>query len=81
MKTVFTFAILATAFVSSVGCGSSSSSSYTPSTTSNGSMYESEAFQNASPDVQEDVIIYNTLRQMGYSDADSKAAVINTMDQ
>ena len=42
--------------------------------------HESDEFNNANSDVQEDVVIYNILRNMGYSDAESKRAVINSMD-
>jgi len=83
MREFFTFAFLTSLVVcATVGCGGSSSSSYTPSSSSSssGSVYDSPEFQNASSDVQEDVIIYNTLRNMGYSDAESKNAVINTME-
>ena len=51
------------------------------SDTSGSQMYhESDEFNNADSDVQEDVVIYNILRNMGYSDAESKRAVINSMD-
>jgi hypothetical protein len=48
---------------------------------SKSSPYNSPAFKNADPKVQEDVIIYNTLRTMGYSEQESKDAVIKSMNK
>ena len=42
--------------------------------------YDSEAFKNADPKVQEDMIIYNTLRQQGYSEDEALEATLNTVD-
>jgi hypothetical protein len=39
----------------------------------------SDAFDNASDEVQEDVIIYQMLRMKGFSDAQAKKAVIDSM--
>lgn len=41
--------------------------------------YNSSSFKNADPKVQEDIIIYDALRGAGFSDAESKRAVINSM--
>lgn len=59
------------------GCNGDGSA-YTPSNTS---FYESDEFQNADRKVQEDVIIYDILKQQGFSDQESKDAVINSMNQ
>jgi len=40
--------------------------------------YSDPAFQNADSKVQEDVMIYDILRQQGYSDSESTDAVFNT---
>lgn len=58
----------------------STSSSGTTYTSSGGSSYDSDSFRNADPKVQEDVMIYQMLRNSGYSESESKRAVINTMD-
>ena len=47
----------------------------------NESRYESSDFQNADSKVQEDIIIYDILRQQGYSDSEAKDAVIDSMRQ
>lgn len=60
-----------------VGCNNNSSN-YTP-TTYQSPNYQSSSFQNADPKAQEDVIIYDILRKNGYSDEESKRAVINSM--
>ena len=64
-----------------------SSSSYTesareePSSGSGYIDYNSPEFQNASPEVQEDAIIFNALRSQGYSEEEAASSVIRTMDQ
>ena len=40
--------------------------------------YSDPAFQNADSKSQEDVMIYDILRQQGYSDSESTDAVFNT---
>ena len=42
--------------------------------------YGSASFQNASEEVQQDAIIYNSLKDMGYSDSEARDAVLNTID-
>jgi len=42
---------------------------------------ESEAYKNASPDVQEDLVIMKVLLQSGYSEEEAAAAVIRSMDR
>ena len=60
-----------------VGC--SSGSSYTPKLRPSADIdYNSDAFKNADPKVQEDILIYDVLRQQGFSDQESKRAVINS---
>jgi hypothetical protein len=73
--------------ICSIGCdGGNSSTSYSPpsysdSTTSDGYIdYNSSEFQDASEEVQQDVIIYNSLRDMGFSESDARDAVIDTID-
>jgi len=39
--------------------------------------YSSESFNNSSPKEQEDQMIYNTLKQMGYSESDARGAAAN----
>jgi len=39
--------------------------------------YSSESFKNSSPKEQEDQMIYNTLKQMGYSESDARGAAAN----
>ncbi len=63
---------------------SSSSTSYTPSYNSSSSVgsdridYNSYEFRSASDEVQQDAMIYNTLRNMGYSHEESASAVVNS---
>lgn len=54
---------------------------YSSSSSSSGSFYESEEYKNASPEVQEDVLIYDILRSNGYSESESRNAVINSMNK
>lgn len=72
---------LTLAIVCLVGCNASSS--YVPSSSGSGagSFYDSDEYKSADPKVQEDVLIYDILRSAGYSESESRDAVINTMDQ
>ena len=70
-----------------IGCGGGNcSTSYSPpsdsgSTTSDGYIdYNSSEFQDASEEVQQDAIIYNSLRDMGFSESEARDAVIDTID-
>ena len=78
------FVYLTLTVVCLVGCNSNSS--YTPSrsisgATGGGSFYDSNEYKSADPKVQEDVLIYDILRSAGYSESESRDAVINSMDQ
>lgn len=73
MRYLFTVSLLLLA----VGCGETS----TYDSGGNSSRYESEEFKNADPKVQEDIIIYDILRKQGYSDQESKDAVINSANE
>jgi PBP1b-binding outer membrane lipoprotein LpoB len=42
--------------------------------------YSAPSFQNASPDQQTDTMIYNTLKQMGYTEAQARQGVIDSRD-
>lgn len=63
-----------------IGSCNNSGNSGGGSTYTSSNPYESDSFRNADPKVQEDVVIYQMLRNSGYSDSESKRAVINTMD-
>lgn len=88
MKSVFSLIICFVGVLLLAGCDGGSTASYTPSsstassTTSDGYIdYNSSEFQNASDEVQEDAVIYNMLRSAGYSESESRDAVLNTIDQ
>lgn len=71
--------LLVCVLICTLGC--SNSTSYQSESESSGYIdYSSSEFQGASEEVQEDAIIFNTLKDMGYSDADARDAVINTID-
>ncbi len=71
--------LLVCVLICTLGC--SSSTSYQSESESGGYIdYNSSEFQGASEEVQEDALIFNTLKDMGYSDADARDAVINTID-
>ena len=76
-----------TLVICSIGCdGGNGSTSYSPpsysdSTTSDGYIdYNSSEFQDASEEVQQDAMIYNSLREMGFDESEARDAVINTID-
>jgi len=76
-----TLFILFAIFVITTGCDSNTSYSTSSGGSSSSSFYESDQYKNADSKVQEDVLIYDILRQSGYSESESRNAVINTMDQ
>ena len=91
MKSVFCLVVDLSMFLALVvflsGCDGGSSTSYSPpsssssSTTSDGYIdYNSSDFQNASDEVQQDAMIYNMLRDQGFSESESRDAVITTID-
>lgn len=88
MKSVFCLVVDLSMFLALVvflsGCDGGSSTSYSSpssSTTSDGYIdYNSSDFQNASDEVQQDAMIYNMLRDQGFSESESRDAVINTID-
>jgi len=74
--------LLVSVVICLIGCDSNSS--YTPSSSSGSgatSFYDSNEYKSADSKVQEDVLIYDILRSAGYSESESRDAVINTMDQ
>ena len=60
-----------------IGCDSGSS--YTPKLSPPTDIdYNSKAFKNADPKVQEDIMIYDILRQQGFSSQEAQQAVIKS---
>lgn len=76
--------ILMIALVAKFMPKSSDSTSYTPSYNSSSSVgsdridYNSYEFRSASEEVQQDAMIYNTLRNMGYDHEESVSAVVKS---
>jgi len=89
VKSICSVAIACFVAVFVAGCGQGGSSGYSPDEYSSGTGssvsdgyidYESQEFQNASEEVQQDAIIFNSLRDMGYTEEEARDAVLNTIE-